>query len=296
MELRRREPDLRFSVVHTSRSVKRKRERSFFPPTAFCREARDTKECKCTHLPQLLHVPPLQWSWGSLQECQDLCDSHLQSLCPTLTLGYCPSYLSSRTWGLLYCPHPSVCPSVRPSIYPLMLQSVHTSMHTSMHVAIINHPLSVHSSIVYTCVHSCTCPSIRACFHPCIHPSGHPSIIHLGVLLPHEHLHTFIHACIHHLSSITHPSFIHPRFCLSIRPSVIPVGRDPPSQPPTALLGARRHNAAKVNVTWGQGTEGHLLPLPPPSPVEGTCGVGPGAVGTRRFMSGFVPTPGPHQL
>lgn len=38
MELRRREPDLRFSVVHTSRSVKRKKERSFFPPTAFCEQ------------------------------------------------------------------------------------------------------------------------------------------------------------------------------------------------------------------------------------------------------------------
>lgn len=35
IELRRREPDLRFKVVHTSRSVKRKKERSFFPPTAF---------------------------------------------------------------------------------------------------------------------------------------------------------------------------------------------------------------------------------------------------------------------
>ena len=43
MELRRREPDLRFNVVHTSRSVKRKKERSFFPPTAFCGVVGDTK-------------------------------------------------------------------------------------------------------------------------------------------------------------------------------------------------------------------------------------------------------------
>lgn len=59
MELRRREPDLRFNVVHTSRSVKRKKERSFLPPTAFCRTMGDTKGlmspcrwcCECS-LPQ----------------------------------------------------------------------------------------------------------------------------------------------------------------------------------------------------------------------------------------------------
>lgn len=36
MELRRREPDFRFRVVQTMRSVNRKRDRSFLPPTAFC--------------------------------------------------------------------------------------------------------------------------------------------------------------------------------------------------------------------------------------------------------------------
>ena len=36
MELRRREPDFRFRVVQTRRSVNRKRDRSFLPPTAFC--------------------------------------------------------------------------------------------------------------------------------------------------------------------------------------------------------------------------------------------------------------------
>jgi len=35
MELRRREPDFRFRVVQMMRSVKRKRDRSFLPPTAF---------------------------------------------------------------------------------------------------------------------------------------------------------------------------------------------------------------------------------------------------------------------
>lgn len=124
------------------------------------------------------------------------------------------------------------------------------------------------------------------------HPIHYPSVD----TSTHEHLHTSIHACMHHLSPVIHLSFIHPCFCPSIHPFVIPVGHDPPSQPPTAPLGARCHNAAKVNVPWGQGTEGHLLPLPPPSPVEGTCGVGPGAVRKRRLMSGFVPTPGPHQL
>lgn len=43
MELRRREPDLRFNVVHTSRSEKRKKERSFFPPTAFYGAVGNTK-------------------------------------------------------------------------------------------------------------------------------------------------------------------------------------------------------------------------------------------------------------
>ena len=54
MELRRREPDLRFNVVHTSRSVKRKKERSFFPPTAFCGVAGDTKGLMSAPLQPLL--------------------------------------------------------------------------------------------------------------------------------------------------------------------------------------------------------------------------------------------------
>lgn len=37
MELRLREPDFRFKVVQTMRSVNRKRDRSFLPPIAFCR-------------------------------------------------------------------------------------------------------------------------------------------------------------------------------------------------------------------------------------------------------------------
>lgn len=67
MELRRSEPDLRFSVVHTSRSEKRKKERSFFPPTAFCGAEGDTRGlmtipplCQCWEraLPQFPHVLP----------------------------------------------------------------------------------------------------------------------------------------------------------------------------------------------------------------------------------------------
>lgn len=38
MELRRNEPDFLLSVVQMMRSLKRKIERSFFPPTVFCRE------------------------------------------------------------------------------------------------------------------------------------------------------------------------------------------------------------------------------------------------------------------
>lgn len=37
MELRRNEPDFLLSVVQMIRSLKRNRERSFFPPTVFCR-------------------------------------------------------------------------------------------------------------------------------------------------------------------------------------------------------------------------------------------------------------------
>jgi hypothetical protein len=37
MELRLSEPDFRFRVVQTMRSVNRKRDRSFLPPIAFCR-------------------------------------------------------------------------------------------------------------------------------------------------------------------------------------------------------------------------------------------------------------------
>lgn len=38
MELRRNEPDFLLSVVQMMRSLKRKSERSFFPPTVFCGE------------------------------------------------------------------------------------------------------------------------------------------------------------------------------------------------------------------------------------------------------------------
>lgn len=38
MELRRKEPDFLFRVVQISKSLNRKRERSFFPPTDFYRE------------------------------------------------------------------------------------------------------------------------------------------------------------------------------------------------------------------------------------------------------------------
>lgn len=40
MELRRNEPDFLLSVVQMMRSLKRKSERSFFPPTVFYREDR----------------------------------------------------------------------------------------------------------------------------------------------------------------------------------------------------------------------------------------------------------------
>lgn len=41
MELRRNEPDFLLSVVQMIRSLKRNRERSFFPPTVFCRAQGD---------------------------------------------------------------------------------------------------------------------------------------------------------------------------------------------------------------------------------------------------------------
>lgn len=54
MELRRREPDFRFRVVQTMRSVNRKRDRSFLPPTAFC-GARDRIQAQ---RPSLLPTVP----------------------------------------------------------------------------------------------------------------------------------------------------------------------------------------------------------------------------------------------
>lgn len=44
MELRLNEPDFLLRVVQMIRSLKRKRERSFFPPTVFCREKGDREE------------------------------------------------------------------------------------------------------------------------------------------------------------------------------------------------------------------------------------------------------------
>lgn len=41
MELRLNEPDFLFRVVQMIRSLKRKRERSFFPPTVFYRERQE---------------------------------------------------------------------------------------------------------------------------------------------------------------------------------------------------------------------------------------------------------------
>ena len=102
-----------------------------------------------------------------------------------------------------------------------MLLSVRTSVHTSMHMPIINHSLSIHSSILHICpfmyvfIHPSMLPSMHASNHIIHHPSVHAST--------HEHLHTFIHAHIHHLSSIIHPSIIHPSIFLSIHhPSICP--------------------------------------------------------------------------
>ena len=44
IELRRREPDFLLSVVQMSKSLKRKRERSFLPPTVFYRERERERE------------------------------------------------------------------------------------------------------------------------------------------------------------------------------------------------------------------------------------------------------------
>lgn len=53
MELRRREPDFRFRVVQTMRSVNRKRDRSFLPPTAFCGARGRTHVQRPTLLPTM---------------------------------------------------------------------------------------------------------------------------------------------------------------------------------------------------------------------------------------------------
>lgn len=45
MELRLNEPDFLLSVVQMIRSLKRNRERSFFPPTVFCRARMVTRRC-----------------------------------------------------------------------------------------------------------------------------------------------------------------------------------------------------------------------------------------------------------
>lgn len=51
MELRRREPDFLLRVVQTTRSVNRKRDRSFLPPTAFCGARGRTQAQRPTLLP-----------------------------------------------------------------------------------------------------------------------------------------------------------------------------------------------------------------------------------------------------
>lgn len=43
MELRLNEPDFLLSVVQMIRSLKRKRERSFFPPTVFYKERKERR-------------------------------------------------------------------------------------------------------------------------------------------------------------------------------------------------------------------------------------------------------------
>lgn len=47
MELRLNEPDFLLRVVQMIRSLKRKRERSFFPPTVFYRERKNRKSSEC---------------------------------------------------------------------------------------------------------------------------------------------------------------------------------------------------------------------------------------------------------
>lgn len=46
MELRLNEPDFLLRVVQMIRSLKRKRERSFFPPTVFYRERRERRRAQ----------------------------------------------------------------------------------------------------------------------------------------------------------------------------------------------------------------------------------------------------------
>ncbi len=46
MELRLNEPDFLLRVVQMIRSLKRKRERSFFPPTVFYRERKERKRAQ----------------------------------------------------------------------------------------------------------------------------------------------------------------------------------------------------------------------------------------------------------
>ena len=75
MELRLNEPDFLLRVVQMIRSLKRKRERSFFPPTVFYRERKEsgaveiilccskhlfnfTTECVCCQLGKYVLPPP----------------------------------------------------------------------------------------------------------------------------------------------------------------------------------------------------------------------------------------------
>lgn len=67
-ELRRREPDFRFRVVHTRRSVNKKRDRSFLPPTAFCGARGSIQAQRPTPLPTAPRGQPGPGRGGALPQ------------------------------------------------------------------------------------------------------------------------------------------------------------------------------------------------------------------------------------
>lgn len=128
MELRLNEPDFLLRVVQMIRSLKRKRERSFFPPTVFYRERKErgvvniilycskhlfnfTKECVYCQLSKYVLPPP--WPFPVLRTSSVGSGSNTHIKRRVITTSYSEAQMLHRySDEYLTCSTPSMCASI----------------------------------------------------------------------------------------------------------------------------------------------------------------------------------------